>query len=82
MYRDIVEEHLRPQGIGKTLISVQWNEQYFLSTSKDVENGVPLKACFAGEYEAYPTKDMYESVEPTKTTFPLTPCSIIFLVAA
>jgi hypothetical protein len=31
---------------------------------------IPSKACFAGAYEAKPTKDMYPNVEDTNTIFP------------
>ena len=39
-------------------------------TVEFVDVDIPRKACFAGEYEAQPTKDMYPNVEDTNTIFP------------
>ena len=37
---------------------------------KKIVIDIPRKACFGGEYEAQPRKDMYPNVEDTNTIFP------------
>jgi hypothetical protein len=43
---------------------------------------LPRRAYFAGEYEEYPMKDMYPSVEDTSTIFPFLFSRTICLAAA
>lgn len=60
------------QGLFNTLMLVG------LSSTWDL----PLSACFAGEYEDHPTKDMSPRVEETKVIFPFLFCfTIIFETA-
>lgn len=50
--------------------------------SKADSHYLPRRACFAGEYEEYPIKDIYPSVEDTSTIFPFLFSRTICLAAA
>ena len=60
------EHHLRLQSVRKSYIECQCKYSKIDKLVVDI----PSKACFAGAYEAKPTKDMYPNVEDTNTIFP------------
>ena len=65
MDRDGIEQQLRTKSFRQPLCK-------YKLTSMNENFKLPRRACFPGEYEEYPTTDIYPNIDETNTIFPWT----------
>lgn len=68
------EEYMDRDGIEQQLRTKCFSQSLCEDTSTSINENItlPRRACFPGEYEEYPTIDIYPNTDETNTIFPWT----------